>query len=75
MQVSQTPVEPAKLLDVQGVADLLNVSSRHVYRLADGGKMPRPIKLGAAVRWSRQTIENWIDAGCPNVATRQGGRQ
>ncbi len=75
MQVSQMPVaEPARLLDVGAVAEMLGVSSRHVYRLADGGKMPRPIKLGGAVRWSRQTVVDWIAAGCPNVAKSKGGR-
>jgi excisionase family DNA binding protein len=76
MQVSQTPVsEPARLLNVDAVAAMLGVSDRHVYRLADCGRMPKPIKLGGAVRWDRQTITDWIDAGCPNVATRQGGGQ
>jgi excisionase family DNA binding protein len=72
MTKTQTPTEPARMLDVTAVANLLGVSSRHVYRLADGGRMPRPLKLGGAVRWDRRTIEDWIAAGCPNVATRQG---
>ena len=66
--------EPARLLDVQAVAEMLGVSSRHVYRLADGGKMPRSVKLGGAVRWDRQTITDWIDAGCPAVDSGKGGR-
>jgi len=62
-----TAPEPsaAQLLDVQTVARLLGCSVRHVYRLADSGDMPRPVRLGALVRWSRQTIEEWIEAGCP----------
>ena len=32
------PVDsPAKLLDVQAVAELLDCSTRHVYRLSDAG--------------------------------------
>ena len=54
------------LLDVNQVATLLNCSSRHVYRLSDAGKMPRPVKLGALVRWSRDGIEIWIAEGCPS---------
>jgi excisionase family DNA binding protein len=57
----------AALLDVQGVAALLDCSPRHVYRLSDSGKMPRPLKLGALVRWSRAAVVDWINAGCKPV--------
>ena len=60
------------LVDVKGVAVLLDCSTRHVYRLADAGKMPRPHKLGALVRWNRTAVLEWIDAGCPEV--RRAGR-
>jgi len=53
------------LLTVHEVAGLLHCSARTVYRLADGGRMPRPVRLGALVRWHRATINEWIDAGCP----------
>jgi excisionase family DNA binding protein len=58
--------ERAEMLDVNQVAGLLNCSPRHVYRLADMRRMPRPVKLGALVRWSRQTILGWVAQGCPN---------
>ena len=57
----------AQLLDVGSVAALLNCSRRHVYRLADAGKMPRPVKLGALVRWRRAELELWLENGCPPV--------
>lgn len=56
-----------ELLDVASVATLLGCSERHVYRLADCGKMPRPIKLGALVRWPRKTLMDWIEGGCQAV--------
>ena len=59
------PAVNAELLDVQAVAALLGCSSRHVYRLADAGKMPKPLKLGALVRWRRTELISWLDAGCP----------
>ena len=62
----------AALLDVKSVAAMLNCSTRHVYRLADAGRIPRPVKLGALVRWSRSAVEQWIVDGCP--AVRKGGR-
>jgi excisionase family DNA binding protein len=60
---------PAELLSVRAVADLLGVSVRHVYRLADAGRIPAPVRLGALVRWPRQSILDWIAAGCPVVRT------
>ena len=63
--------EPFTMLDVEGVAALLNCSTRHVYRLADMRRMPRPVKLGALVRWSRAAVESWISQGCPSC--RAGG--
>ena len=65
MTKTQTPTEPARMLDVAAVALMLGVSARHVYRLADSGQRPRPVKLGGSVRWDRRTIEDWIDSGCP----------
>ena len=55
----------AKLLHVGAVAELLACSTRHVNRLADAGRMPAPIRLGALVRWQRAAIDEWIAAGCP----------
>ena len=37
----------AALLDVQTLSRMLNCSARHVYRLADAGRMPAPLRLGA----------------------------
>ena len=63
----------AKLLDVQAIAKLLGCSTRHVYRLSDGGRMPKPVKLGALVRWSAAAIREWIDQGCKPVRQVKGG--
>ena len=59
------PVVSAELLDVRAVAALLGgCSTRHVFRLADAGRMPRPIKLGSLVRWSRAELMSWLEGGC-----------
>jgi len=52
------------LLDVVAVAKLLACSKRTVYRLTDAGKMPRSVKIGALVRWDRETLLAWIRDGC-----------
>lgn len=60
----------AALLDVRAVARLLDCSPRHVYRLADAGRMPLPCRIGALVRWSKKSVLDWIDAGCPDQRKR-----
>jgi excisionase family DNA binding protein len=74
METFSKPADsPAKLLDVQAVAELLDCSTRHVYRLSDAGRMPAPVKLGTLVRWSKPAINDWIGEGCPSC--RKGGRR
>ncbi len=65
--MQETTKSPSRLLTVEAVASMLDVSKRHVYRLSDAGRMSRPVKLGGAVRWDGTAISNWIAAGCPQV--------
>jgi excisionase family DNA binding protein len=58
--------EPA-MLTILEVAQMMRCSTRHVYRLVDAGRMPRPVRLGALVRWSHAAIAEWIAAGCPVI--------
>lgn len=59
-----SPSVESALIDVKAVAQLLDCSPRHVWRLADAGKMPEPVRVGALVRWRRADIERWIADGC-----------
>jgi excisionase family DNA binding protein len=61
-----------RLGDVQAVAQKLDCSPRHVYRMADAGRMPGPLHLGALVRWDLDTVDEWIAAGCPACHKRTG---
>lgn len=54
-----------EMLTVQQVAEMLGCSTRHVYRLADSGKMPKPVRVGTLVRWSFDGLATWINQGCP----------
>ena len=63
---SSANLPPTGLLDVRSVAELLNCSTRHVYRMADARKLPQPVRLGVLVRWPKAKIESWIDDGCPS---------
>lgn len=68
----KTRIQPAtraasSMLRINEVADLLGCSVRHVYRLYNSSRMPKPIKLGQLVRWNRDSLDDWIDAGCPHA--------
>lgn len=64
----RAPVDSA-LLDVRAVAALLDCAPRTVYRLADAGRMPTPVRVGSLVRWRRTDLDNWLADGCPAVRT------
>lgn len=71
-QDSDVPLNrPGELISIDVLAKRLDCSSRHIRRLVDSGRIPRPIKLGALLRWIRADIDQWIAAGCP--ACRKGG--
>jgi excisionase family DNA binding protein len=64
---------PRSMMSVGDVADDIGCSTRHIRRLADSGRMPRPIRLGSLVRWPRTSIQQWIADGCPSH--RNGGKR
>lgn len=68
------PEGAPELLNVGAVAGLLGCSKRHIYRLSDTGRMPRPLKVGALVRWRRADVLSWIDGGCQVVRVTRGAR-
>jgi excisionase family DNA binding protein len=64
-----------RLIDSKEVGSLLGCSWRTVYRLADAGKIPQGIKLGALRRWDTAEIESFIAGGCkPPKSTTKGVR-
>jgi len=52
-------------LDAKSLAALLQVSVRHLRRMDAAGTLPRPVKLGRAVRWPVSEVRAWLAAGCP----------
>lgn len=49
------------LLNARQVAELLNVSEKHVRALEAEGKLPA-VRIGAAVRWTPEAIREYIEA-------------
>jgi excisionase family DNA binding protein len=74
MTVLPTPTMTTgrRLGDVKAVAAKCACSVRHIYRMADSGRMPRPIKLGSLVRWDLDELDRWIESGCPSVRNMKG---
>lgn len=68
---SRESAVPPSVLNVKQVASLLAVSSRHIYRMADAGLMPRPLKLGSLNRWPKTQIDEWIKAGAKPVRSQK----
>lgn len=57
------------LWDVRKVAAVCGLSVRTVWSFADSGRMPGPLHIGGARRWSADSIRAWVAQGCPNVRT------
>lgn len=49
------------------VADRLQCSVRHVWRMHDDGRLPAALRIGRLVRWPRPLIDRWIADGCPRA--------
>jgi predicted DNA-binding transcriptional regulator AlpA len=60
------------LIDVRPMSRLYACSVRHVWRAADAGLIPAPVRVGRLVRWRVGTIREHIRNGCKPV--RPGGR-
>lgn len=53
-------------LDSRGAARLLGISRSSFWKLNSAGKVPAPIRLGRATRWSRRELGLWLEAGAPS---------
>ncbi len=54
------------LLTAKTLGQMLSLSKRQVHRLNLLGKIPAPLRIGGAVRWSAEEISAWLAAGAPN---------
>lgn len=62
-----------RLIDVGTVAAKYGCAPRTVFRLADQGRIPTGIKLGALRRWNEAVIDRHISDGCPSLRPAKGG--
>lgn len=80
---TQNPDSPETLITAQQLAKRLSISVRSVWRRDAAGELPAPVRIGGAVRWRSEEVNQWIKAGCPsrevwermNKGLVGGGRQ
>lgn len=57
------------LIKSEDVAEMVGgCTVRHLQNLVKRKLMPAPIKIGGMVRFRKQDIVDWIEAGCPAVS-------
>ena len=57
---------PSVLIDAAELARMLSVSKPTIWRWLSEGRLLEPIRLTAqCLRWRRDAVLAWIDAGCP----------
>jgi excisionase family DNA binding protein len=52
-------------LTAKQLAELLNVSERHIYRMNASGKLPRPKRIGRCVRWDPDEVRRMLGGDGP----------
>ena len=67
--IHQSRLDHHRLISAKELARMLSLSKRQVFRLNSCGKIPAPIRIGGAVRWSAEEISAWLAAGAPDRRT------
>ena len=77
-ETEHTPTErtaPA-LISAAELADLLQVSTRTLWRLRSAGKLIKPIKLGGSTRWRLDEVQDLDRGRLPRTRRlSHGGKQ
>jgi predicted DNA-binding transcriptional regulator AlpA len=64
--------EEPVLLPPSEVARILQISTRTLSRLRAADKIVGPIRVGHGVRWRKDELLKWIEAGCPPRSEDKG---
>lgn len=59
-------VEGVLLVDADTVAKLLSISKSSLHAFNATGQLPKPVRLGRAVRWNLEELKAWVNCGCPS---------
>lgn len=67
--------EPEVLLwDVRQVATACGLAVRTIWAFADCGRIPPPLHIGGARRWSAKSIREWVANGAPDCRNAKAPR-
>ena len=58
------------VLTLKACAALLGISSRTLLRMVDRNEFPRPLRIGAQLRFERTALERYLDARRHDAARR-----
>lgn len=61
---------PPLLLTEKDLSVVLQISTRSVRRLREGGALPAPVWIGVHPRWRVDAIRKWLEAGMPGKPRR-----
>lgn len=60
--MKEAPKAQVRLMRLAEVKQVTGLSRASIYRFADDGAFPRPVKIGdRAIAWRSTDIEAWID--------------
>jgi len=59
------PTDKGLLINSREAAKLLKIGERTLWRMWNDGMMPKPIRIGQAVRFSFEELNAWVNAGGP----------
>lgn len=70
-QLQSEACELPVMLAIEQVCEHFGVCKTTVHNWLNEGTFPRPERIGRrTIRWNAETLNAWIEAGCP--ATSQG---
>lgn len=58
-QAANSAIE-SEMLTVKDVAAMLSIGVRSVWRKAQDGRLPPPIKMTGSTRWPKTSLQDWI---------------
>jgi predicted DNA-binding transcriptional regulator AlpA len=49
-----------KMVDMAFITEFTGLSDKWFYKLINGGKFPKPIKMGRSSRWLESEVKGWM---------------
>ncbi len=70
-QAAEHPAFDREMLTVEEVAAMLAIGVRSVWRKAQDGRLPPPIKMTGSTRWAKSTLKDWITEQATAASKKQ----